>query len=90
MRKFLASLLQRMSSGESLKGAARRPGVEIEDEDDADAFESLAMTEELREALFPKTTQMVSAIFDQPGSPDRMGPPPSDPPRSQFGGGRPS
>jgi len=29
-------------------------------------FEGLAMTEELRDALFPKTPQMISAIFDRP------------------------
>ncbi len=42
------------------------------DEDEiAPIYESLAMTDELREALFPKTPQMVSAIFDRPAPLDR-------------------
>ena len=86
MRKFLATLLNRMSSGESLK--TRAVDAVEEEEDDVEAFESLAMTDELREALFPKTTQMVSAIFDRPAS-DRNSPPPSDPPPSRFGHGLP-
>jgi hypothetical protein len=32
----------------------------------APIFESLVMTEELREALFPTQPRMVSAIFDRP------------------------
>jgi hypothetical protein len=86
MLKFLATLLNRMSSGDDLKAA--RKATEDEEEVHAEVFESLAMTDELREALFPKTTQMVSAIFDRPAS-DRNSPPPSDPPPSRFGHGLP-
>ena len=35
-------------------------------DDTTTIFESLAMTDELREALFPKSAQMISAIFDRP------------------------
>jgi hypothetical protein len=35
-------------------------------DDCAPVYESLAMTDELREALFPKSPQMISAIFDRP------------------------
>jgi hypothetical protein len=81
MRKILASLFNRLSGGESLE-APPKPVIP-EEEEDAVAFESLAMTDELREALFPKTTQMVSAIFD------RAAPPPSAPPPSPSRSGLP-
>jgi hypothetical protein len=88
MRKFLTSLLDRISSGDPAKGTSRPGPLDIEDEDDAVAFESLAMTDELREALFPKTTQMVSAIFERTPA-DFNSPPPSAPPPPRDGGGRP-
>jgi hypothetical protein len=47
--------------------------------------ESLAMTEELQQALFPKTTQMVSAIFDRPPPLERR--PASPPPAPAAGRG---
>ena len=60
MLKRLATLLKRKPA----------PAVAEADEDLVDdttpIFEGLAMTEELRDALFPKTPQMISAIFDRP------------------------
>jgi len=47
-------------------------------DDTAPIYKELAMTEELREALFPKTPQMVSAIFDRP--PPLKRPPETPPP----------
>jgi len=47
----------------------KRKPVPVPDDsadDIAPIFEGLAMTEELRDALFPKTPQMISAIFDRP------------------------
>ena len=84
MRKFLATLLNRMSSGESLK--TRAVDAVEEEEDDVEAFESLAMTDELREALFPKTTQMVSAIFDRPAPLTRRPEAPASPPPNSGDG----
>jgi len=86
MLKFLANLLSQMSTGDSLKAA--RKVTEEEEEEKEQVFESLAMTDELREALFPKTTQMVSAIFERPPS-ERNSPPPSAPPPSRNGLGGP-
>ena len=51
------------------------PGVA---DDTTSIYKELAMTEELREALFPKTPQMVSAIFDRPLPP--LTRPPETPP----------
>jgi len=86
MLKFLANLLSQMSTGDSLKAA--RKVTEEEEEEKEQVFESLAMTDELREALFPKTTQMVSAIFERPQS-ERNSPPPSAPPPARSGLGGP-
>jgi len=41
------------------------PGIPSARSDEMPIYESLAMTEELREALFPTTPQMVSTIFDR-------------------------
>lgn len=61
MLKRLATFLKRKP--------APSPALKA-DEDSADdiapIFEGLAMTEELRDALFPKTPQMISAVFDRP------------------------
>ncbi len=83
MRTFLTSLLHRFSGSEPVKAP---PAPVIDDEADAQAFESLAMTDELREALFPKTTQMVSAIFDRPAPLSRR--PDSATTSSSASGGR--
>jgi hypothetical protein len=37
-------------------------------------YQSLAMTEELRDALFPKSPQMVSAIFERKAAPEEQKP----------------
>ena len=84
MLKFLATLLNRMSSGDDLKAA--RKATEDEEEVHAEVFESLAMTDELREALFPKTTQMVSAIFDRPPPLTRRPEAPASPPPNSGDG----
>jgi len=64
MMKLFATLLSRKPMG-----APGRKALSPDDDPEAESapvFEGLAMTEELREALFPKTPQMVSAIFDRP------------------------
>ena len=61
MLKHLANLLKRKP--------AKAPAPKLDDasvDDTAPIFEGLAMTEELRDALFPKQPQMISAIFDRP------------------------
>jgi len=61
MLKLLASLLKRIRRN--------RRGPAIAKDENAAIYESLAMTEELREALFPKRQQMVSAIFERSQAP---------------------
>jgi hypothetical protein len=66
MLKSLASMLKKKSPDppeQTPAPCARR--AEIVDEA-TPIYKSLAMTEELRDALFPKTQQMVSAIFERP------------------------
>jgi len=66
MFESLASMLKRGSAaqGAGVKTAPSQAGAEG---DDAElAFGELAMTDELREALFPKASKMVSTIFDRP------------------------
>jgi hypothetical protein len=69
MLKLLATILRRKPGG--------TPGPEGSGDgdpladDSAPIFEELAMTEELRDALFPKTPQMISAVFDRPAPLDR-------------------
>jgi hypothetical protein len=60
MRKLLARMMK------SKFGIPPRVAVPSVCDETAPIFESLAMTEELRDALFPKSPQMVSAIFDRP------------------------
>jgi hypothetical protein len=60
MLKSLANLLRRKSS---LPASGKAPAVV---DDTTQIFETLAMTDELRDALFPKSSQMISAIFDRP------------------------
>jgi hypothetical protein len=50
--------------------------------EDAPIYQSLALTGEMREALFPTTPRMVSAIFDRPASSsaDPTPPPPASAP----------
>jgi hypothetical protein len=63
MLKFFASLLKR-------KPVPSGIGDDLAD-DAAPIFEGLTMTPELREALFPTTPRMISAIFDRPAPLDR-------------------
>ncbi len=65
MLKFLASVLRGKSEGRP-RAPLVSPQQEAIPDESAPIFESLAMTEELRDALFPKSPQMVSAIFDRP------------------------
>ncbi|HEX4084431.1 MAG TPA: hypothetical protein VHY22_05960 [Chthoniobacteraceae bacterium] len=58
-------------SGQVPHGEEREIGAEH-----APIYQSLAMTEELREALFPTTPQMVSAIFER-SAPAEAPPPPA-------------
>jgi hypothetical protein len=85
MLKSLARLLKRAFGG------APRTGVASLHEDDAPIYESLAMTEELRDALFPKTPRMVSAIFDRPPPLGRQpAATPEQPPGERPAGGGPA
>ena len=68
MLKLLARVLKRAFGGSSPQAASSAP---VQDDENAPIYESLAMTEELHDALFPKTPQMVSAIFDRPAPLDR-------------------
>jgi len=84
MFKSLANMLRKKpvetppaNSANGPNGAARP--------DDASIYESLAMTEELREALFPTTPQMVSAIFERPLPHLKEPPPPPAPPPTDVG-----
>jgi hypothetical protein len=61
MLKYLANLLKRKPAPPPAPGLAGETA-----DDTAPIFEGLAMTEELRDALFPKSSQMISAIFDRP------------------------
>jgi hypothetical protein len=79
MLKSLATLLRR-KPGPPASGKA--PAVV---DDTTQIFETLAMTDELRDALFPKSSQMISAIFDRPaplGRGPASGPAPSHTPSS--------
>ena len=58
--KSFASLLQKKPP-EAAPAAA-----DSAKDEDAPIYESLALTEELREALFPTRPRMVSAIFERP------------------------
>ncbi|MGA3169440.1 MAG: hypothetical protein ABSE62_00350 [Chthoniobacteraceae bacterium] len=60
------------------KAAALPANAEARTEE-SPIYESLAMTEELREALFPTTPRMVSAIFDRSLTHSSVGPPFSPP-----------
>jgi len=66
MFKSLASMLRRKPGPD---GPSGQPAA-VRDET-APIFEGLAMTEELRDALFPKTPRMISAVFDRPAPLDR-------------------
>lgn len=68
MLKSLATILRNAVSGPVRK---KPVGVDPVEDDTGPIFEGLAMTDELREALFPKQTQMVSAIFDRAAPLDR-------------------
>jgi hypothetical protein len=73
----------------SLKKGFRRVRREPTEDEVTPIFESLAMTEELREALFPTQPRMVSAIFDRPSPMSRTPayvPPPA---RTPAAGERP-
>jgi len=76
MLRLLANILNRIAD------TAPRPANSKGEH--APIYESLAMTEELREALFPTTPKMVSAIFER-AAPFRSQPPaaaPSAPPEA--------
>jgi hypothetical protein len=63
MFESLASLLRTRTP--EVK-TATAPAPAEADEDVAPIYQELAMTDELREALFPKASKMVSTIFDRP------------------------
>ena len=78
MLKFISKLLKERA------GSGKRSGADpLDDNNTAPIYESLAMTDELREALFPITPQMVSAIFDRPAPLNRPQAP--SPARSEAG-----
>lgn len=56
MLTTLAKLLRKKLRGDAAPAVPEESAI----------YESLAMTEELREALFPTTPRMVSAIFERP------------------------
>ena len=74
MFKSLANMLRRKPAEKTAPGG----GAVAAADEHAHIYQELAMTEELRDALFPKHTQMVSAIFERPLTP--LGRPPSAPP----------
>jgi hypothetical protein len=55
----------------SVSGGAPRAGSSVDVADTGSNDEYLTMSEDLRAALFPKTPQMVSEIFDRPPPLDR-------------------
>ncbi len=65
MLKLLTTVLKK-----KFWGAPPAADASVQD-DSTPVFESLVMTDDLRDALFPKTPQMVSAIFDRPPPLDR-------------------
>ena len=84
MLKFLANLLRRKPPEQVA------PGNGVIADEQTPIYEELAMTEELHEALFPKTPQMVSAIFDRPLPPlGRRPNAPTAPPPTSDGGSFP-
>jgi hypothetical protein len=71
MLKSLARLLRKKPDAPAPQPSA---GLgDPPDAEDASIYQSLALTDEMREALFPTTPRMVSAIFD------RTAPPPIQP-----------
>jgi len=76
MFKSFASLLRR-------KPVEEPAPVDPAADEQAPIYKELAMTDELREALFPKSPKMVSAIFDR--SMDSLNRPTPPPPRSDAG-----
>ena len=64
-KKMLSALRGQLAHRSAAELASSSPGMPAADETAA-IFESLAMTDELREALFPKSSQMISAVFDRP------------------------
>jgi hypothetical protein len=87
MLKFLATILKREPRDAGQKGASA--ALDLSEDDAAPIFEGLAMTDELREALFPTTTQMVSAIFDRPPPLTRRSESPSSEAPASGGGSFP-
>jgi len=72
----------------SLRKILPRPSAQVPEpfrDESTPIFESLAMTDELRDALFPKTPRMVSAIFDRPAPLVRPTQSPSGPSQSSGG-----
>jgi hypothetical protein len=86
MLKSLANLLRSKFAGARSKKGASGDADPLVD-DTAPIFEGLAMTDELREALFPKQTQMVSAIFDRPPPLERPHQAPAPAPMQSSGSG---
>jgi hypothetical protein len=80
MFKSLASLLQKKPAEPP---PAPAPAPEPRDmprrDEDTPIYQSIALTEEMREALFPTTPRMVSAIFERPASSSSEPPPPAPP-----------
>ena len=74
----LARLVRRKLTEISSKKAA--PADDVIADEQTPIYKELAMTEELREAIFPKTPQMVSAVFERPLPP--LSRPPAPPPAS--------
>ena len=70
MLKSLANTISKMFAALPWRWGALGKREALRDES-APIYESLAMTDELREALFPTTPQMVSAIFDRPAPLER-------------------
>ena len=78
MFESLAKFLKKPAADDVAEKPAARKSHDIP-VDCAQIYESLAMTDELKEALFPTQTRMVSAIFDRPLS--------SRPPQTPGSGG---
>ena len=85
LRNMLKSLANMLRKKRAKKNASGHGLAGISDEN-TPIYESLAMTPELREALFPTSPQMVSAIFKHPPPPLTRPPATPPPPPASEGG----
>ena len=69
MLNSLANMLRMKPSEQIAAAPAPRPARPVAaKKEEAPTFKSLAMPDEIREALFPTTPRMISVVFDRPVS----------------------